>query len=182
MVAHCNRDGHRSARGSSIAVCISSFILHPSSFILLSSSFLFPFIPHPSLPRPDEGQATELADRYVAESVASLRLKAQIDLFDRQQRRLLESPPANPAEKRRIEELLQTPSPSREALLDALAERVGRGAGALGQAAAVAARGRCAANRLAIDPHGNQSRAVPALSGQGEPPRRRPGSLVIERR
>jgi hypothetical protein len=68
----------------------------------------------------DEGQAGELAERYVADSVARLRLKAEIDLTARELRRGPGGSQGGSAEQRRIAEISQTPAPSREALLGAL--------------------------------------------------------------
>ena len=99
----------RRAARHAVCYCLlfSSFILHPSSFLLAAVAS-------------DEGQANELADRYVADSVARLRLKAEMDLTAQQTRRLPESRQESLAEQQRIEELLQTPLPSRAALLHAL--------------------------------------------------------------
>jgi hypothetical protein len=85
----------------------SSFILHPSSFLLAANVA-------------DEGPSSELAERYVADSVARLRLKAEIDLTARELRRGPGASQGSPAEQRRIAEITQMPLPSREALLGAL--------------------------------------------------------------
>ena len=76
----------------------------------------------PSLPAsaPVDNQATELADRYVGNAVVRLRLKAEIDLIDRQLQRLQSVARGNPPESPWSKELTEIPAPSRDTLLRVL--------------------------------------------------------------